>query len=170
MLEIVTSQAGRRQGWGTRLRTRLVARLTQRPAVGEAVEVIEASAAAILELRAGVRAGVVEPPGGWLHPEHGTPGGRGRRETLRGDLWAGPGTIERLRLRDVVRPGVGRAPGPLSTAQLVLPVRTVRVAVTPHAGGQQKATAGWTAEEVICSDLRVLEVLPGNNQQQTKTK
>ena len=171
-MEIVAGQARSPQGWGTRLGTRLgtgaLARLAQRPTVREAVEVIEPSAAAVLELRAGVSAGVVEPPGGWLHPEHGTPRGRGRRETLLGDVWAGPRTIER-RLVDVVRPGVGRDPGleAASTAQLVLSLRTVRVAVTPHAGGQQQATAGWTAEEVICSDLRLLS---SNNQQHTEAK
>ena len=140
MVEILTGQAGRGQGWRTRLGAGLVARLTQRPTVGEALEVIESSAAAVLELRAGARAGVVEPPGGWPHPEHGTPRGRGRRETLRGDLGARPGTIARG-WRDVVSPG-------LATAQLVLPVRTVRVPVAADTGGQEDPPGAPQTPEV----------------------
>ena len=51
-----------------------------------------------------------------------------------------------------MRPGEGRgAPGlgAARAAELVIAVRTVWVAVTPHAGGQQQASAGGLAEEVI---------------------
>ena len=46
-------------------------------------------------------------------------------------------------------PGSRGARGATSTAQLVVPVRTVRVAVTPHAGGQQQALMAGLAEEII---------------------
>ena len=76
-----------------------------------------------------------------------------------------------------MRPGVGRDLGlgldlgPATTAQLVLPVRTVRVAVTPHTGGQQQASAGWPAQEVTGGLALVLAlVLSSNNQQEAETK
>ena len=135
------------------------------------MEVIEASAAGVLELGAGVSARVVEPPGGGPHPEHGAARGRGRRETLLRDLRALAGTEGRGR-GGVVRPGEDRGGpglGAAGAAELVITVRTVRVAVTPHAGGQQQASAGGLAEEVI----RGLEPALNNNnnrQQQAESE
>ena len=115
-------------------------RLAERPAVGETVEVVESPPAGVLELRAGARARVVEPPGARLQPEHRAPTLWRRGETLLGDLTPSGGRGEELRPRvDGSRCG---------TASLVLPVRTVRVPVAADTGGQEDPPGAPQTPEV----------------------